>query len=82
MAARLRAKHQDDIRRKIQAGNLINRLEKHISGKIDLSPTQLRSIEILLDRSLAKLSALEISGPDGGPLTVEVVRFADTVARK
>lgn len=56
---------QDDIRSKIQAGNLINRLEKHIVGKISLENSQLKAIEILLDRSIPKLSAVELTGKDG-----------------
>lgn len=56
---------QDEIRSKIQAGNLIARLEQHISGKITLENSQIKAIELLLDRSIPKLSAVEISNKDG-----------------
>lgn len=59
---------QDDIRSKIQAGNLINRLEKHINGEITLENSQIKSIEILLDRSIPKLSAIEHSGNNEQPI--------------
>ncbi len=54
-------RHQDDIRAKIQAGNLINRLEKHINGQIDLTNTQLRAIEILLKKSVPDLTSTDIN---------------------
>lgn len=59
---------QDDIRAKIQAGNLINRLEKHIDGQIPLENSQLKAIEMLLDRSIPKLSAIEHTGDSDKPI--------------
>lgn len=56
MAARLRLKHQDEVRHKIQCSQLINRLMKHIDGDIALSSTQVRAIEILMNKSLPNLS--------------------------
>lgn len=62
MAARLRVRHQDEIREKIRASQLINRLENHAFGELELSPSQIKAIEVLLDRSLPKLSAVEHAG--------------------
>lgn len=57
MAARkLRVTHQDDVRKKIQCTQLINRLMGHIDGNTQLAPTQIRAIEILLNKSLPNLS--------------------------
>lgn len=57
MAARkMRITHQEDVRKKIQCSQLINRLMNHIEGTIALSPTQVRSIEILMNKSLPNLS--------------------------
>ena len=69
MAARLRAKHQDEIRQKIQTSQLINVLQNHALGKSedDISQSRMRAIEILLKKSLSDLSSVEQSGPDGGP---------------
>lgn len=53
MAARLRTHHQDDVRRKIQAAKLINLLAEHVEGKRNLSPTQVQSARILLDKSVS-----------------------------
>ena len=66
MAARLRKYHQDEVRAKIQASQLINRLMGHIEGKVQLAPTQITSIKILLDKSLPNLSDVKIeSGAQG-----------------
>jgi hypothetical protein len=57
MAARkLRITHQDDVRKKIQCTQLINRLMGHIDGNLQLAPTQIRAIEVLLNKSLPNLS--------------------------
>ena len=63
----LRKKMADDVRAKIQAGNLINRLTKHINGEITLENSQIKAIEILLDRSIPKLAAITISGDAKNP---------------
>jgi prolyl-tRNA editing enzyme YbaK/EbsC (Cys-tRNA(Pro) deacylase) len=66
MAARMRKTHQDDVRAKIQASQLINRLMGHINGTVQLAPTQITSIKILLDKSLPNLSDVKIdSGAQG-----------------
>ena len=70
MAARLRARHQDEIRAKIQTSQLVNRLTDCGLGKLELRPDQLKSIEILLRKSLADLSSVSISGPDDGPVVI------------
>ena len=60
-----RKRVQDDIRGKIQAGGLITRLQKHISGIKLLENSQIKAIEILLDRTIPKLSAIELSNKAG-----------------
>lgn len=57
--------HQDDVRRKIQASQLLNVLQDHaLSGDGEISPTRLKAIEILLRKSLPDLSAIQIE--EGG----------------
>lgn len=68
MAARLRKTHQDDVRKKIQATQLINRLTNHALGKVDMNATQVQAIRILLDKSLPNLAAVEHSGNDDSPV--------------
>ena len=62
MAARLNRRHQDMVRDKIQASQLVNRLTQHALGEVELSATQIRAIEILLSKSLPSLTAVEHSG--------------------
>lgn len=63
MAARTRKiRHDDETRLKIKTSQLINRLKDHALGKVELSSTQVRSIEILLKKTLPDLSAIDHSG--------------------
>ena len=68
MAARMRKTHQDDVRAKIQTSQLVNRLESHALGTAELSATQIKAIEVLIRKTLPDLSAVEMSGEDGGPI--------------
>lgn len=69
--------HQDDVRKKIQASQLINVLQDHaLSGEGDLSPTRMKAIEILLKKSLPDLSSIELTGNGDNPVqTVNRVQF-------
>ena len=71
MAARLRLRHQDEVRAKIQASQLINRLTAHAFGEIDLSPSQIKAIEILLKKSIPDLQAVELSGDAENPVALK-----------
>lgn len=62
MAARLNRKHQEFVRDKIRATQLVNRLENHAFGEVDLTPTQIKAIEILLRKCVPDLSAVTHSG--------------------
>lgn len=63
MAPRIRKiRHDDETRAKIQTSQLINRLTEHALGNLSLEPTQVRSIEILLKKTLPDLTATELSG--------------------
>jgi hypothetical protein len=63
MAPRIRKiRHDEETRAKIQASQLVNRLTNHALGEVELSPTQVRAIEILLKKTLPDLSAVEHSG--------------------
>lgn len=65
-----------DVRARIQTSMLLRRLNKHVLGELELSPTQVRSAEILLRKSLPDLSSIEHVGADGSPLAIEIVRWA------
>ena len=77
MAARLRKTHQDDVRTKIQASQLINVLQDHALGKLpELPASRLKAIEILLRKSVPDLSQTEITGKDGGEIVTRVILTA------
>jgi hypothetical protein len=62
--------HQDDVRSKIQTSQLINRLTEHALGNVELSPTQVRAIEILIKKTLPDLQAVDLSGMIEAAVTV------------
>jgi hypothetical protein len=73
MAERLNKRHQQFVRDKIQASQLVNRLTNHALGKEEMTATQVRAAEVLLKKSVPDLSATELSGPNGGPVEGRVV---------
>lgn len=79
MAARLNRHHAEEIRQKIQASNIIHRLQQHVNGEVEMSATQVAAANSLLDRSVPKLQQVQHVGDDeGGPIKVQIVRFGDT----
>lgn len=68
MAARLNRKHSEEVRAKIQASVILTRLHKHVMGELELTATQVRAAETLLDRSVPKLSQIQHTGDEGGPI--------------
>lgn len=64
--------HQDDVRAKIQAGQLVKTLQNHALGELaELSPSRIKAIEILLRKSIPDLSAIELKGDGGGPIIIK-----------
>jgi len=70
MAARIRARHQDEIREKIRASQLVNVLESHVLGKRKLASTQVNAALGLLKKCVPDLQATTISGDPDRPLIV------------
>lgn len=75
-------RHQEDVRAKIQASQLINVLQNHAldANSGELSASRLKAIEILLKKSVPDLSSVEITGEDGGPIQHEHTVGFDTAA--
>jgi hypothetical protein len=74
MAARLRPRHQDEIREKIRASQLVNALEKHVLGRRKMKPTQVAAALGLLKKCVPDLAQTTIANPDGSPVFGEIVR--------
>ncbi len=69
MAARTRKiKHDDFTRQRIQTSQLVNRLQSHVDGKVELSSTQVTAALGLLKKSLPDLAATQISGDEDKPV--------------
>lgn len=85
MAARIRKTHQDEVRAKIQASNLITRVQKYAMGELsdeDISPNRLNAIKLLLAKTLPDMSSVQIDANVDSNLTVEIVRFGKTGDKK
>ena len=52
-------RHQDDVRAKIQASQIINRLYGAFQGEVELSAIQVNIGKTLLDKVLPDLKAIE-----------------------
>lgn len=66
-------RHQDDVRSKIQASSIINRLMKAYEGEIELTATQVNIGKTLLDKVLPDLKSIEMSGDDDAPMVLKVI---------
>ena len=75
MAARIRTRHQDEVRAKIQASVLIGLLEQHAMGEIELTSSRIKAIELLLKKSIPDLQSVEITGDGDAPVT-HVIKWA------
>lgn len=70
MAARNRKGLSENTRKRIKTTMLVKRLEDHIHGKVELSTSQVRGIEVLLRKTLPDLSAVTLAGEDGGAIEI------------
>jgi hypothetical protein len=78
MAARLRKTHQEDVKLKIQASQLINVLQNHaLNGDEEISATRIDAAKFLLNKLISNApTQTELSGPNGGEIPVGInVRF-------
>ena len=78
MPARIRTKHQDETRARIQVSNLITRVEKYALGELsdeDISPNRLNAIKLLLGKTLPDLSATEVTQQVEGDVKVSVIEL-------
>lgn len=69
MAARLRASHQEDIKKKIQGVHLVKLLQDHALDGKELNATRLDAAKFLLNKIISN-APTEVSGPDGGPVEI------------
>lgn len=51
----------DKVRQRIQVSMLVQRLQKHVLGKVKMTSTQVRAAEVLLARTLPTLTQTELN---------------------
>lgn len=69
MAIRKTLSHDSKTREKIQTSQLINRLQENAFGKIELTALQVKSIEVLLKKTLPDLQAIDhTAGGEGAAI--------------
>ena len=72
MAARKQLWHDDVTKQKIQASQLINRLQKNALADTELmTQGQINSARILLNKVLPDLKAVEVGGDPDQPVKLE-----------
>lgn len=69
-ARRVKIRHDDETRAKIQAAQIINRLHGCVMGKVELTGPQVTAAKTLLAKVLPDLQATTISGDPESPLLV------------
>lgn len=78
MAARKQLWHPNEVRQKIQASQLINRLTQHVnSPKPLMDASQVTAAVKLLGKVLPDLSSTALTDAEGNSLNIAVVRFAE-----
>ncbi len=73
MAARLNRLHQESVRDKIRATQLVNALQNHVFSESKakrLDSTQVTAALGLLKKCVPDISATELTGADGGPIQI------------
>lgn len=70
--ARLNPRHQEMIREKIRASQILNVLEEHILEGKEMSKSQVSAALGLLRKCVPDLTATTISDPDGDPVSLLV----------
>ncbi len=81
MAARIRKQwHDQEAREKIRTSQLLNRLQNHILGKIDMSPSQVNATLGLLRKTLPDLSAVDMNVK--GQLEAHLVDFVASLGNR
>ena len=62
------AAYAESVRARIRAGGIAKRLEGHVLGKVDMSASQVSAALGLLKKVVPDQQAMELSGPEGGPI--------------
>ena len=73
MAARkIHTTLRDEWKLRIKATHLVSRLHEHAMGEAEMSPTQIKAAEILLEKVAPDLARQEVTGENNGPVKVQI----------
>ena len=79
MAARKRKiQHDEQTKRRIQASQLLNRLNSFANNKVEMTSAQVLAAKVVIGKSIPDLKAIEHTGADCKPIVHEH-RFVDVV---
>ena len=67
------AAYAEAVRARIRAGGIVDRLEKHVLGKVEMSASQVSAALGLLKKVVPDMASVEHSGPGGGELVVKLL---------
>jgi hypothetical protein len=70
--------HDEKTKRLIGASQLVNRLEKHANGEVEMTPTQVQAAKIVIGKYIPDLKAIELTGEAGGPVKV-IIQGTDSI---
>ena len=69
MAARInKPLHNEQTKRRIQASQLLNRLDSFANGKLEMTQAQVLAAKIAIGKSIPDLKSIEYSGNDERPV--------------
>lgn len=63
----------ENWRKKIGVGKIMDRLDQHIDGKVPMTSTQINAAKLVLSKMVPDLARTEHTGLEGGPLAVAAV---------
>jgi hypothetical protein len=66
-------RHQDDVRSKIKASQIINRFWEVFEGNLELTNQQVNIGKVLFYKVLPDLKAIELSGDADAPVVLKVI---------
>lgn len=73
MAARTnKIRLTDNWREKIKIGVIIDRMMRHVDGKVEMTNSQIKAAEILLRKVAPDLARTELTGKDGNDMKMVV----------
>jgi capsule polysaccharide export protein KpsE/RkpR len=71
-ARRNKINHDEKTKLLMQGTQLINRLNSHANGEIDMTQSQVNAARIVISKSIPDLKAIEHTGEGGGSIKFEL----------